>query len=349
MSKFVGILIALLVFSFIVFFHELGHYLFARLSGIMVEEFAIGMGPKIYGKKKGDTEYTIRALPIGGFCSMLGEDEHLADERSFNAKPMGSRLLTIFGGPLFNFILAFIFGIILILISGAVTTTTVSQVVEGFPAAEAGIQAGDRIVEINGHHVLTANELITYINVEKDQPLAMVVERQGQKKQITMQTAYLEEEKRHVIGIGYQVEEVGFLTAIKQSLIQTYSWIKITLYSFKSLIIGKVGVNQLSGPVGIIDGMSDGYSKSVSDGFLSVLALFINYTIIFSANLGVINLLPIPALDGGRLLFLLIEAVRGKPIDQKKEGYVHFVGFALLMVLMVVVLYGDIVKLLTAS
>lgn len=359
MNQTVGIVIAFLVFSFIVFFHEWGHFLLARWGGIGVEEFAIGMGPKLWSKKRGDTLYSIRLLPIGGFCAMLGEDSAgsglsgtaaatiASDPRAFNNRPLKARILAVLAGPVFNFILAFIFAVILLLAAGAVTTTEISKVDPEYPAYQAGIQVGDKLLAINGHQILDPMEASTYLIVEGGQPVEVDVLRGAEKLKFTLtpkpvdrggQTAYM-------IGIGYAYIQPNFLEVFYYALIKLLSMIKITAFSLFALITGKVSLSMLSGPVGIVNSLSKSYDSGMA--IRQYIAIFSSQVVLLSANLGVMNLLPIPALDGGRLVFLFLEGLRGKPIDQKKEGYIHMAGFVLLMLLMAVIFYSDIVKLLT--
>ena len=359
MNQTVGIVIAFLVFSFIVFFHEWGHFLLARRGGIGVEEFAIGMGPKLWGKKKGDTLYSIRLLPIGGFCAMLGEDSAgsglsgtaaatiASDPRAFNNRPLKARILAVLAGPVFNFILAFIFAVILLLAAGAVTTTEISKVDPEYPAYQAGIQVGDKLLAINGHRILDPMEASTYLIVEGDQPVEVDVLRGAEKLKFTLTPKPVDRggQTVYMIGIGYAYIQPNFLEVFYYALIKLLSMIKITAFSLFALITGKVSLNMLSGPVGIVNSLSKSY-----DGGMAIrqyIAIFSSQVVLLSANLGVMNLLPIPALDGGRLVFLFLEGLRGKPIDQKKEGYIHMAGFVLLMLLMAVIFYSDIVKLLT--
>ena len=358
MNQALGIVIAFLVFSFIVFFHEWGHFLLARVGGIGVEEFAIGMGPKLWGIKKGDTLYSIRLLPIGGFCAMLGEDsagsglsaEQSAvanDPRGFNNRPLKARILAVLAGPVFNFILALVFAVILLLASGAVTTTEISKVDPEYPAYQAGIQVGDKLLKINGHRILDPMEASTYLIVEGSQPVEVEVLRGTEKLTFTISPKAVDrgEQKVYMIGIGYAYIQPNFLQVLYYAVLKLLSMIKVTAFSLFALITGKVSLNMLSGPVGIVNSLSKSYDSGMA--IRQFIAIFSSQVVLLSANLGVMNLLPIPALDGGRLVFLFIEGLRGKPIDQKKEGYIHMAGFVLLMVLMAVIFYSDIVKLLT--
>jgi regulator of sigma E protease len=345
-----SIFIAILLFGFIVFFHELGHFLFARKSGILVEEFAIGMGPKIVGKKVGDTLYSFRILPLGGYCKMLGEDEVLADKRAFTSKSVWRRILVVIGGPLFNMILAVVVAIIWLLISPT-NTTTIEVLSEDFPAYESGVlQPGDIITKVNEHNILSYEEISLYINENGSEPVVITFERDGEGTQTTSITPeyvdYGNGTGAYYIGIGTtEMNNRNVLEVVEYSLREVGFWIKTVPYSLRLLFSGAVNVKEVSGAIGIVAVVSDQYQQSTEYGILTVIHTLCWWLAFLSANIGLMNLLPIPALDGGRLIFLLIEAVRGKPVNQEKEGMVHFVGYILLMSLMVIVLFNDIMKL----
>lgn len=400
-----SIIIALLVFSFIVFIHELGHFYFARQGGIAVEEFAIGMGPKLFGFKRKGTEWTIRLLPIGGFCRMLGEDgtgdskEEKVEEKSdlkedlsqmgvtdqelelaeikeevilgelekdnepyyggaFFEQSVWVRIKAVFGGPLFNFILALVFSFILMALS-TISTTDVAYVAEGSPAETAGIQVGDKMISVDGHLLVRPREASIYINIPAGEAVDVSVEREtssGVEKLVyTITPDFVEVDETlpaeesdnyYFIGVGYDSVGSSFGNVIKYGVLEALSWIKIVFYSLGLLVTGQVSGTALSGPVALVSEISSGYEQSLAEGIKVVIANLSFWVVLISANLGVMNLLPIPALDGGRLVFLLFEAIFKKPIAPEKEGFIHFIGFALLMVLMVFVLYNDIMRLL---
>lgn len=376
MNQFLGILIAFLVFSFIVFFHELGHFLLARKGGIGVEEFAVGMGPKLWSKKKGETLYSIRLLPIGGFCAMLGEDEaggglssdkeekNIAnDPKAFNNRPLSARFLAILAGPMFNFILALFFAVVLILAVGSVRSTVIDVVDPEYPAFAAGIQKGDKLLRVDGHKILDPIEATTYIlvsqgknpkksdgySLERIQDLVKPVEvevlRGNEVKHFSIRPKASEQGNQilYQIGIGYENVTPNLFETLYYALLKFLSMIKMTFFTLFALFSGQISMGMLSGPVGIVNALSKSYGVGMA--IRQFIATFSGQVVLLSANLGVMNLLPIPALDGGRLVFLLIELVRGKPIDPKKEGYIHFAGFVLLMLLMAFIFYTDIVKL----
>ena len=341
-----GIIVALIVFSIIILFHEFGHFLLAKKNGVGVTEFALGMGPILFSFKRGETVYALKALPLGGSCSMVGEDTDETGDNSFNSKGVWQRFSVIAAGPVFNFILAFVFAVILVSIVGF-DTPVVYKVEEGGPAWEAGIRDGDVIQSVNGKKVHMYKEFrIEVLMNSGGAPMEMVLSRNGSTYGTTV-TPELGSDGTYKIQIyGGQYERTGVLDTLKYSVFEVRYWITTTVRSLGMLITGQVSANDLSGPVGIVDMIDDTYQEARSYGWLDVLLNMMNICILLSANLGVVYLLPIPALDGGRLVFLIVEAVRGKPVPPEKEGWVHTIGFALLMVLMVFILYNDIHKLL---
>lgn len=337
-----GIIFAILIFSFIVFFHELGHFLLAKKHGIDVEEFAIGMGPTLVSKEYKGTLYCIKLLPIGGLC-MMGEDEEATDSPSnFNNKSVWARISVIAAGPVFNFILAFVFSIIIIVMVG-VDKPVVTEVKEGFPAAEAGIEPGDTIVKINDKRVHIFREISAYNRFHQGETMEIQYIRDGEKKTASLSQKMDEELGYLRLGIGNGgYTKVGPVTVIRYAVYEVNYWIWNTMDSLKMLVTGEVGADQLSGPVGIVDVVDNTYQESKSYGTFVIAVQLLNIAILLSANLGVMNLLPLPALDGGRLVFLVIEVIRGKRIPPEKEGYVHFVGIVFLMALMAFVMYNDV-------
>ena len=340
------IIIAILMFSFIIIFHELGHFLLAKKNKIKVNEFCLGLGPTLFGITKGETKYSIKLLPFGGACMMEGEDGESESEGSFNSKSVWARIAVVAAGPVFNFILAFLLALIVIGTAGF-DRPEVKGVMEGYPAEEAGLQAGDIIKEINGKNIHIYREVSVYTLFHSNENLEVTYERDGEEHTCTISPKYNEEAGRNLFGIyGNTMRERGnILETIKYSVYEVKYWIEVTMDSLKMLVTGRVSVNELSGPVGIVKNIGDTYDESKSAGTLSVVLTLINYSIMLTANLGIMNLLPLPALDGGRLVFLIIEAVRKKRVDPDKEGMVHFVGLMLLLALMVLVMFNDIRKL----
>lgn len=428
------IIFALLIFSAVVLFHELGHFLLAKKNGIEVLEFSLGMGPRLFHTEKGGTVYSLKLFPLGGSCMMAGEDEEDDSPGSFHSAGVWGRFCVIAAGPVFNFILAFIFSLVIVGFVGY-TPAKVKTVEQDSPAYESGLREGDLITEFNGYHIDISDDLNIYLNAVgmPQEQVRMKVKRNGQEISISYEPQYqtkyllgfnrsavkdepleisslikglpmestgiqvgdritaingtkietsgdydkyleahpLSEQKEveityeHrgkettvavvpssyksvLLGFQYNLtrEKGGVLTTVKYSLLEVKYWIRTTILSLKELILGKYSVKDLSGPVGVVNVIGNTYEQSKEEGTFWVWMNMLNMAILLSANLGVMNLLPIPALDGGRLIFILIEAIFRRPVNRKIEGMVHFAGFMLLMVLMVFVMYNDIMRLL---
>ncbi|WP_313891231.1 RIP metalloprotease RseP [Psychrobacillus sp.] len=407
----------IIIFGSIVFFHELGHFIFAKKAGIMVREFAIGFGPKVFGMTKGETLYTIRLLPLGGYVRMAGEDldstelqpgyrlgirvndaneidyivlnqnkqfpdmlfleveksdlmkemfiegydeeERLVRykvarntilnvngqesfiapyDRQFGSKTVGQRSMAIVAGPLFNFIFSFFIFLALGLFQGVPTyEPVITTVLPDSPAQSAGMKDGDLVTKINGNPVVSWQELSDTIKANPNEKMDFTIERNGETFDVAMTPNEVVAGKEKVGQIGVQYTsplEKNALKAVVFGGQQTYEWTKNIFTMLGNLITGQFSIDDLSGPVGIYQ----------ATGVVAQAGVFnlMHWAAILSINLGIMNLLPLPALDGGRLLFFFFEAVRGKPIDKQKEGMVHFVGIMLLMGLMVVVTWNDI-------
>lgn len=423
-----SILIAAIILGVVIIVHEFGHFIMAKTNGIVVEEFSVGMGPRLISTVRGGTRYSLKAVPFGGSCMMLGEDGENNTEGSFNSKSVWRRISVIAAGPIFNFILAFFGAMIIIAIIGY-DPPEVLEVKEGSPEAEAGLMAGDLITEFDGQSISLGRDLYAKLLMEgmPNREITMSYERDGKEYTISYQPrtqfrymmgfTYLPGEDQPMIqsvtpggvlekagikagdyvyaidghqmktgkeleayfkehplgeetilltylrdGLEYDAEitpeavdyvEQGFsynlgrvktnpIGVLKYSGLEVRYWIRTTLQGFKMLVTGKLGMESLSGPVGVVNVIGDAYEESRSEGTLMTWLTMINMMILISANLGVVNLLPLPALDGGRLVFLIIEGVRGKPVNREAEGMVHFVGLLLLMGLLLVVTFRDI-------
>lgn len=340
-----GIILAILVFGLIVFVHELGHFLLAKANGIRVDEFSIGMGPRLLSFVRGETRYSLKLLPLGGSC-MMGEDN--ADdmsEGSFNSKSVWARIAVVVAGAVFNFILAFIFAVIVVAYTGY-DEPIISGTMEGFPAEVAGMEAGDRIVKINNKRIDVWREVTYHNMLHPGEEVTLTYERDGEIYEITI-IPEQDENGNYLMGVTSpsSYTKANFLTALKYGVYEVKFWICTTLESLQMLITGVVGADQLAGPVGIVNVVDDTYQQSKDHGFLIVLINMLNIGILISSNLGVMNLLPFPALDGGRLVFLFVEAIRGKRIPPEKEGIVHGIGMILLLALMAYVLFNDLTRL----
>ena len=340
-----GIVLAILVFGLIVFVHELGHFLLAKANKIRVDEFSIGMGPRLFSFVKGETRYSLKLLPIGGSCAMGEDDAEDVGEGSFNSKSVWARISVVAAGAIFNFILAFIFAVVIVSFTGY-DRPVISDVVADFPAQEAGMQAGDRIVKLNNKRINLWREVTYYNMFHQGEEVNVVYERDGKKHEVTLQPKK-SETGSFIMGLEppKSYEKANVLTAVQYGAYEVRFWINTTLESLKMLVTGDVGVDQLSGPVGIMNVVDDTYQQTKEHGALVVFLQMLNIGILLSANLGVMNLLPLPALDGGRLVFLIIEAIRGKRVPPEKEGWVHGIGMILLLALMAFVLFNDIKRL----
>ncbi|MDO4188492.1 MAG: RIP metalloprotease RseP [Lachnospiraceae bacterium] len=341
------IFLALIIICIIIVVHEFGHFIIARANGIEVKEFFVGIGPNIIKKKKGNTVYSLKLIPFGGACVFMDEDDidHPEDCSYLNAS-VYSRIATVIAGPIFNFILAFIFSLFLI---GSVgySNTVLTEVADLSPAQEAGLEAGDEIIKINGEKVYFYGEVTFETMYNTGDPIDITVKRNGEKIDTVVVPKFNEEYGRMMMGItfGEGVDNPTALQTIKYSFLNVRYWIKLTVKSLKMLFTGGISMNELSGPVGITQTVSEVYDSAAKYGIMTVILSLMDLAILISANLGVMNLLPFPALDGGKLIFLIIEAVTKKPVDKRIEGAVNFVGMACLMLLMVFVLYNDIMKI----
>lgn len=342
------IILAILIFSFIIIFHELGHFLFAKKCGVKVNEFTLGLGPNLISWGKGETKYCLKLLPFGGSCVMEGEDEESDSDRAFNKKTLWERFQIVFAGPLFNFILAYILSVVYIAALG-VNDATISDVMEGYAAEEAGMEAGDTIISINGYNVHFYNEISIYTFLHPNaESYDIVYSRDGEKHETELVPTYSEETGRKMIGIikNSEYKKVSPIGVLEYAAYEIKYQIYVTLSSLKMLFTGQISVNEVSGPVGVVTTISDVYDQSISSGLFYVFINLLSIAILLTANLGVMNLLPFPALDGGRILLFIIEGIRGKKMKPEIENGINLVGFALLMVLMVVVMYNDILKLM---
>lgn len=341
MSTVISIISAVLIFCVIVVVHEFGHFIVARKCGIDVQEFAIGMGPVIFKKQGKHTLFTLRLLPLGGFCSM-GEDEESDNENSFRNKSVWRRIAVIAAGAIMNLILGFILSLIIFLVAGKVTTTIIAEIVPGSGCETAGMAVGDRITKVNGLHIFTANDIIYELRNDEDGVLDFVVERDGEKltfNGVKFGLTADEETGERVLNYDFKVYMKNMTAAelLPAAANKFMYYSRLILMSLRDLISGKYGLNNLQGPVGIVTVISESAQESGFDiGYLLDIAMLI------SVNVGIFNLLPLPALDGGRLVFLIIEAIRRKPIKAETEGMVHFAGFALLMLLMIIVTFNDV-------
>ena len=337
-----------LVLGIIVLIHESGHFLFAKLFNIYVYEFAIGMGPKLFSWKfkKGETVYSIRLIPIGGFCSLAGEDvdndKEIPRDRKLFAKPIWQRLLVMFFGAGFNFIGALIILFTIGLFWGsAVSKPILGEVTKDYPAYTAGLQKGDYVKKINNHKIKSSDDILIYLQVEdKSKPIVFTIERDNKEYEFKVKPVEEEVDGNKIYRIGVSINnevEHGFIAAVKYSFAKSASLFRQMVITFKGLFTGGISVNQLSGPVGIYNVVG----QQREAGFQNILYLIA----LLSINVGFINLIPFPACDGGRILVLVMEKIKGSPVKPETENLIHTIGFILLMALMLYVTFNDILKL----
>lgn len=334
------IIAAIILFGLIVFIHELGHFYFAKRSGVTIHEFAIGMGPKVFQTTKDGIKYSVRALPLGGYVSMEGEDGESKDPNSFGKKSILQRASILLAGPLSNILLCILLLIPVFLMMGSPTNKNIlGQIIEGAPAYEAGLQADDKVVEINGNKVNTWDDITKNIHGSNGDEINIKIDRNGSIQEFKIQPIK-NEQGNYAIGIYPSVER-NIFDSITSAFTTTGEMIKQMGLFLYQLVTGTVpggAENAVAGPIGVIGIVSDAAKMGI--GNLLYIAAVI------SLNLGILNLLPIPALDGGRLLMLGIEGIRGgKKLDPNKEAMLHMAGFFLLMAMMLFVTYKDITRL----
>lgn len=346
----VSIVLFIIIFCVLVISHEFGHFIVAKKNGIHVVEFFIGMGPTLFSFVKGDTKYSLKLLPIGGACVFEGEDG-LASEKgelsegAFPNASVWARIATVFAGPLFNFITAYLMAVIIVWACG-VYTTEIAGVTDGGAAQAAGLQAGDVIVKIDGSKMHMWDDIRLAALTSQGGDMVIEYERDGERDTVTLQPIYSSEDGSYYIGV------LGGADLLVCNVPQTFQYgfyaleysVKATVKSLSMLIHGQLSKDDVSGPVGMVKYVDETYDAVKDYGAVNVALNMINIAMMLSISLGVMNLLPLPALDGGRLVFLLIEAIRGKPIPPEKEGMVHLGGMMALMVLMALVFVNDITK-----
>ncbi len=343
MSTILTVIYAIIIFSVIIFVHEFGHFFTAKLFDVKVSEFALGMGPAIFKKQKGETLYSLRAIPLGGFCAMEGENGESDDPRSFGRKTKLQRFIILVSGALMNLILGFVVMLIFLGVynNTGFVSTVIDTVDSSMPAYEAGIREGDRIIKVNGHRTNIKTEIDVFGSFSKDYDITVLRGKEKLNFTVTPKEVELtsngETYKRKMIGISFKLDEKNLLSVIKYSYHNCVFMGKLVIISIKQLLTGAASPADLSGPVGIINEINTAAKSGLAD-ILSLLCLI-------TINLGLFNLLPIPALDGGRILFIIIEAIIRKPINPKYEGLIHAIGFILLIGLMLFATGNDILRL----
>ena len=342
----ITVVVAVILFALIIGIHEFGHFITAKKFGVKVNEFALGMGPKIFSHQGKETLYSLRLIPIGGYCAMEGEDEDSDDERALNNKKWWQRAIILAAGATMNILLGIVFMFIIQVQEPYYASTQIAYLVSDSTSMNAGVQVDDEIYSINGYRTFCATDMSFALSTAKDGVLDMVVKRDGQKLHfdgLQMKVVSYSDNVA-VTQIDFKVYRVdkSVKTVIGSTFSETLAFVRMIYSSLIMLVTGQAGFNEVSGPVGMASAIGqvaeEGFKSSLWDGINNI----IYFMTLITVNLGIFNLLPLPALDGGRLLFVLIEAVRGKPIDPEKEGIVHFVGFALLILLMIVVTIKDV-------
>jgi regulator of sigma E protease len=355
-----SVIVAVLILSFIIVAHEFGHYIAARKNGVLVEEFAIGMGPKLFGKKIGDTLWAVRLFPIGGFCKMLGDDEENSDPRAFNAKKLWRRLIIISAGVIMNVVLALAITCTSSLANGF-AVPVIKNIIPDSPAEKAGLRSGDRITRLNDSGVHIYSDVSFFMAEATGSPIDITVLRDKQKLTFQLTPRFVEyTDGSQAFQIGFErdwhtpffgkteegLQRAGFFESLYNGFFTAGFYVKSTFLGFIRMFTLQIKASELAGPIGIVSIIGENYTEAAKAGVGAMIWTMLNFMALISANLAVANILPLPTLDGGRLVFLAIEGIRRKPVDPNKEGMVHFAGFILLMIFAVFVAYNDIMRMI---
>ena len=347
MNTVVTIVLAILLFGLIIFLHELGHFLTAKAFGVKVNEFALGMGPKIFSFGKKETRYSLRLFPVGGFCAMEGEDGESEDERAFGRQKVWKRIIIVAAGAIMNILLGFLLMMALTVQDDAFKSTTIVATGDAVTVENGAFESGDRVTAINGYHVYNDYDLNFSLSRYSNDPMNFsVVRANGEKVTLTGVTLDYSKITGKDNGFAFTVQSVPktFFSVISQSAKSVVSITRLVWASLIDLVTGKYGLDAVSGPVGTAQVIGEAASQGAN--FLESLNNIIWIMALITVNLGVFNLLPIPALDGGRLLFLVVEGIRRKPIPPKYEGWVHAAGFVILIGFMIIVTFNDVWRLI---
>ncbi len=352
MTKILSILFALLIFEIIIVIHEFGHFIVARWNGVKVNEFAIGMGPALFKKQGKQTLFALRAFPIGGYCAMEGEDEESSDEGAFCKKSAPRKIAIVSAGIIMNILLGFILLIIYTCASGPITSTTVSKFYDD-AVSNASLQEGDRILSVDGMRIFTASDLVYKFQNDEDGEFDMVVKRGGKKVDLPDVTFDMRKTEggKNSLYIDFMVKPVALnpVTVAGESAKSVLTYGRLIYISLFDMVRGKYSLNDLSGPVGIVEQIDDVIDSEKTENNTidwHYLALdLLTMASLITINIGIFNLLPLPALDGGRLVFLFFELIFRHRVNPKFEGAVHLAGMALLLALMLVVTVSDVTKL----
>ena len=344
------IIIGVLLFNFIIFAHEFGHFFWAKKFGVKVNEFALGMGPKIFKFQKGETLFSLRLFPIGGFCAMEGEDEESDDPNAFDKKAAWQKAIIVAFGAIMNLVLGFIMTIILLAPNKQFTSTTVSKFTEDAKSSQTGLQVSDKIIKVDGVKISTYKDLSFNLIADGKDNFNMEVVRSGEI--VSLQDVKFEvlrpENARATTKIDFYVEPIenNFFTLIRQSFLDTISTVKTVWASLMGIITGRFSVREMSGPIGIASVIGEATNEGLKKSVWAAIANIVSLMAMITINLGIFNLLPLPALDGGRLMFLIFEMITGKKVNSKYEGWIHALGFFLFIAFMLYISYSDILRLL---
>ena len=335
-----------------IFIHEFGHFFTAKLCGIRVNEFAMGMGPTLFHFQKGETKYSLRLFPIGGFCAMEGEDGSSREPGSFYSKPAWQRMLVVVMGAVMNILLGLVLMMILLGQQEAFSSTTIAEFSKDSAFEAAGLQVGDQFVSVDGYRIYGDRDLSFAFATADPDSVDIVVNRGGETlsfENVSLKSQEISGKKYVTLEFYVKAIRKTFGTLIWKTCQDTVSVVRLVWYSLISLLTGKYGLNEMSGPIGAADAVGQAVTAGLKESFLAGLNNVINIMMLITVNLGVFNLIPFPALDGGKLLLFLLEAIRRKPINEKYVGIVETAGFIFLMGLMAVVAYSDILRLITGK
>ena len=347
------ILIAVLMFGILVGVHEFGHFITAKWCGVQVNEFSIGMGPAVWKKRKGETLYSIRILPVGGYCAMDGEDDASEDPRSFSAQSSVKKVIILAAGAFMNFLAGFL--IILFLFAGAraFQTPVIAELMDGFPLeGEEYLLPGDRIVSINGERIYLRSDVDTFLALNREDTVDMVIERDGVRLErndlpLHKQEYTVDGQTVELYGIVFATEKATPGNILRNTWFNAIDFVRLVRVSLVELFTGGASFRDLSGPIGIVGAMSEVGAQS--QNALAAAQNILYFAALIAINLAVMNLLPLPALDGGRIFFVVVNGLAAllfkRRIAPKYEGYVHFAGFVCLLGLMVLVAFNDVLKL----
>ena len=341
-SKVWPIALAILFFGVIIALHEFGHFITAKLFGIQVNEYAIGMGPAFFKKQRGETQYSLRVFPIGGYCAMEGEDEDSENPRAFNNQKPWKRFIVVAAGATVNILLGLLLISIMLGIEGRLSTRVVAEVSEATQAAGTDLQVGDKIVRINGTYVFSSNDLYYNLYRDDDRVYDIDLVRDGKKIKLSdVKVTYDPEQGDY--GFYVYGKKATVLNIVPGAVTETASMTRLIWLSLIDMVGGKYGLNEISGPVGTINIVAETASSAAAEADYSLIIFILAF---ITVNIGIVNLLPLPALDGGRLLFIFIEMIFRKPVPKKFEAWVHFAGFILLIGLMILITFNDIRNLI---